>query len=278
MMFDLPLDRPDLYLVLCLKVVSVSCVIFSAEFLYLHREFRDGGLFSWRVRRERAFFKRNAFCLPAADRILSYPAILFLIAIYGFLGLCNVFIFSTPDFLGVSCLLISAIGFLVRIRGNTGLSGSDQYVRVVLAAGGIALLSGSYYCIVAALVFIAGQLTIHYMGGGWMRIQHAAWRDGTYLTRVFGLHTYGRGMAHAIAVRFPEMARYASMSVLLFEVAFVLFYFLPPPTLYFVLAYIALFHVLVALVMGLNNFLWSFVGSFPAFIWVALKIQSLIYA
>lgn len=277
-MFDLPLDRPDLYLVFCVKIISVSCIIFAAEFLYSYKEFRDGGIFSWKIRQERPFFRRNKCLLCLVDRVLAYPAVLVLMAIYGALGICNIVIFNAPYYLGISCLIISAIGFLVRIRGNSGLNGSDQYVKVVFAVGGIALLSNAYYCIVASLVFIAGQLTIHYMGGGWMRIQHVAWRNGTYLTQVFSLHTYGRGFAHATAARFPRISGYASMSILLFEVAFILFYFLPPPALYFVLAYIAIFHVLVAVVMGLNNFLWSFVGSFPAFIWVSLKIQSLIYA
>jgi uncharacterized membrane protein (DUF485 family) len=64
------------------------------------------------------------------------------------------------------------------------------------------------------------------------------------------------------------LARAATLAVLAWECAFPLVLVLPAPFAYVMLALGVLFHVTNAVVMGLNTFVWSFVATYPAVIWV----------
>jgi hypothetical protein len=66
----------------------------------------------------------------------------------------------------------------------------------------------------------------------------------------------------------PPLAYALCWGTILFESAFVMAPILPQQALLVLLAVAATFHVAVAIIMGLNGFVWSFVATYPAILYL----------
>jgi hypothetical protein len=66
----------------------------------------------------------------------------------------------------------------------------------------------------------------------------------------------------------PLLAYALCWGTILFETAFVVAAILPRNALLVLLAVGAAFHVAVAIMMGLNGFVWSFVATYPAILYL----------
>ena len=67
-----------------------------------------------------------------------------------------------------------------------------------------------------------------------------------------------------------------AIGIVLFESFFGISIFLPIELLLIFLCIGFIFHLGNAVVMGLNTFLWAFVGSYPAFIWTSIYLKEII--
>jgi hypothetical protein len=116
--------------------------------------------------------------------------------------------------------------------------------------------------------FLAFQACLAYGTAGWCKIRVLGWRDGTYLSAILTTRIYGTPALGRYLGAHPPFARAATLGVVAWECAFPLVLVLPAPIAYGMLGLGALFHVTNAFLTGLNTFVWAFVGTYPALIWV----------
>jgi hypothetical protein len=261
----------------CLEAVaslsSVSLLISSLQSLFLFRHYADSGLFSWRVQRTRHPGLLRSPFLRVYDRLFSYPAILWLFTLRVILCAAVFFLLQHRNALQGICTLIAFVSIVLSIRGPDGENGADEMTLIMFVSLSIVLASPDEWVWKCGLFFVAGQLLLAYCTSGYIRIRESTWRDGSALLVVLRQHTYGNRWFWLRARRHPGWNRWMSRTVLLYECAIPIVFFIPMKFVYFFLAFGVIFHVLNAVVMGLNTFLWAFVAAYPALLWSSAYVH-----
>ncbi|MDQ3898095.1 MAG: hypothetical protein M3326_12795 [Actinomycetota bacterium] len=149
-------------------------------------------------------------------------------------------------------------------RSPYGADGADQ-MSVIIFAGLTAAWAfpARSEGRLAALLFIAGQLTLSYVVAGVAKSVSRSWWNGTGLASVLATRNYGSMGLAKLSREHRWMAIATSVGVILFETTFVAAWFLPRP---YVAAYLAAgigFHLGVAFTMGLNTFVCPFLAAYP---------------
>jgi hypothetical protein len=146
--------------------------------------------------------------------------------------------------------------------------GADKLAQVV-AAGlllqAIGLASDNYTLKLAGALWVGGQLTLAYFAAGASKLLLAPWRNGEALQAALSSSMWGNGWS-ARLVENRGMALWLSWAIMLVEIAFPLTLLMPLPILCAALAVFFLFHMAIALVMGLNSYPWAFLAAYPSVI------------
>lgn len=148
-----------------------------------------------------------------------------------------------------------AIHFMHTSRCTYGTDGSDQINLVILA--GVA--AGAFGVPWAGVAFIAAQCVLSYFIAGAYKLAGAEWRDGTAIPSVLTTKSYGH---RSLAPYFRRYGLFLCWSVIVWEMAFPLSLVSPTVCLGFMAVGVA-FHLSCAMLMGLNNFVFSYIGLYP---------------
>jgi hypothetical protein len=162
-------------------------------------------------------------------------------------------------------------------RNGLGLDGGDQMLLVVLVSAFLAHAGSGTEIATIALAYAAAQLLLAYGASGVAKASSGVWRSGRAIAGITDTIGYGHPRVAAIVKSHSKLSWCLCWTVILFECL--------APFLIFggrkgALALIAagiLFHAGIALVMGLNVFLWSFAATYPALLFIADRIDSLLY-
>lgn len=115
----------------------------------------------------------------------------------------------------------------------------------------------------AALLFVSAQLTLAYTVAGVAKIISPLWWNGSGLAGVLGTRNYGTVTLARVYGRHKALAVASSIAVIAFETTFVLAWLLPPQAVAAYLSIGVVFHIGVAVMMGLNTFLFAFLAAYP---------------
>lgn len=252
---------------------SVSVAVSSAESLSLSSHYRDIGLFSWRVQRTLNGRRLRSPLLPIYDLLFRHPIVGYLHAIRLVCCLVIPFCINERLLVAVACGIIATISLMVSVRGPDGKNGADQMAKITFVSLALSFSSPNILLWRCELVFLAGQLCLAYATSGYLRVRELAWRDGSAILLVLRQHTYGNEGCWKLARRFPAITRLGSISILVFECGFPLAFFLPGRLLVAFLLFGAAFHILNAMILGLNTFFWAYLALYPAFIWCAVHLN-----
>ena len=121
----------------------------------------------------------------------------------------------------------------------------------------------------AAAGFLAVQSCMSYAIAGAAKLSSPVWRDGTAVPAIFRTHTYGHPWLYEFVCRYPSVAKALAWTVIAAEISFPLVLVAPRPIARGILLTGVGFHVGNAHFMGLNRFLWSFSGTYPAIVYTA---------
>jgi hypothetical protein len=182
---------------------------------------------------------------------------------------------GTPVRIAISvCLAVILFShYYQEVRGLYGLDGSFQVTYICSAC----LLLGSFtspgtlaFALCIWYVFI--QCILSYVVAGIAKSLGKPWRDGTAVGLVLGTHTYGSVALATRLVDHPHIVAAMTYSVLAFELSFPIVALLSEPLMMCFLMLAVMFHIANALVMGLNQFLLSFICFYPSilFCWYQL--------
>jgi hypothetical protein len=255
-------------------IACFGICISSAESLLIHKEFRPEGTFSWKVFSSRADYFNHPRVFRRIDFLFGHSAF---IAIH-FLRLiaCIMLPFSHGYFLNtmlVSVITLSSL--LFSFRNVVGTDGSDQMNTVIFISFFIAYLFHDAFLFKICLLFIALQSILAYVISGIAKFVSYKWKNGIAIRQIMNTKTYGHEKIATFLNKAPRSVNiFLCWNIIIVETLFFTVVFLPHPYFYFFLIWGFAFHVYNALFMGLNNFLFSFLATYPAIIYLNFLITS----
>jgi hypothetical protein len=152
-----------------------------------------------------------------------------------------------------------------------GLDGSDQVLVLVLAVVTVGLLFWPLERRVASvsIYFLAGQSVLSYLVAGVAKIPGPLWKEGLAVQLILSTRTYGTPWFGRLLWDHPYLGRAVTWGVVVWEVLFPAA-MLHPGTAVAALALGVGFHLATAFTMGLNTFVWAFLATYPAILYVAV--------
>lgn len=261
--------------VIAVRAVEVlaagGVVVSSLEVLARPAWLADSSWNSWTVHRlARPVTAGRAFG-GAVTLVAGWPRVLALVAVTAAAGVG--LLYPTSGALRAVLLTIVVFGVAVRmLRAPYGGEGSDQVLLVVFAALALGAWRPSDAVATAVLWFVAGQACLAYFTSGASKLFAPAWQSGDALLGVAGTAAWGNPVVADWLQARPVTTRWASRAVAAAEACFPLVLLAPDPVVPWLLVAGGAFHLLVAVAMGLNCFVWAFVATYPAILYVAWSI------
>ncbi|MDB4990089.1 MAG: hypothetical protein JWN04_5267 [Myxococcaceae bacterium] len=254
------------------RLLSLSLVLQTLELLHVRAAFGELGSFPWSVLR-RDFAGLPAWSRRVLDALLPYPRFMAVLSLQLAAAL------ALPWAHGALCpllLLCTTLLVCVRFRGTYN-GGSDSMTIVVLLALCVARasqeLSAGELWIRASLGYIAAQLLLSYSIAGVAKLRHESWRRGRALGLLVRVRQYYVPASVERMLAVPGLARCGGWLVLLFELSAPLTLLVGPR---FTVAWLAVglsFHLLIAVTLGLNRFLWAWLAAYPALLFWSAQLR-----
>lgn len=254
---------------------AFGLAIGTLEYLAVVPAFAETGVYSGRIARLRLRAPRG----PRMDALLDglfgeQTARLVLVLRLLLLGLAVVLPLGGTAFSVVMGLLVVNV-LAFNWRRLFGDDGSDQMNSILLLT--LWLCVGPHstaFILKAGLWFLALQACLSYATAGIAKLLSGEWRSGEAIFRIFNTATYGIGPVARFLGRHKRFSRLLCWSVILAESLFPLCLFLPEPWNWTFLVWGALFHLQCAVIMGLNSFLWAFLATYPALLFIASTLAA----
>jgi hypothetical protein len=247
------------------QLIAIPIVVSSLELMFLtgRGEFSKDGAWDWRVvaasTSPRSAFPNSVF------RFESSWVLLLFARVFG-AGFLLFFPWGSAG-MTASLAALTLLQFGLNVRLIWGDDGSDQMTSILLVSLLVAALTANHPSAQdLCLYFIAAQLTLSYFCSGCAKMLGAQWRNGTALMAVVGHYAYGNERLYDFLIAQPGLAKAANYAVMIFQLSFPIYWLVPPPLAYIFLVGGATFHFLIAVVMRLNGFLFSFIVGYPALV------------
>ena len=252
-------------------ISAIGVIVSGLEWLSLKKYFDEGNLFSWKVRQRGLFYflkYANLF-----DYIYSRKFILLLITIKVLSAIVVLIFIYDNSIIIVPIILISIVSIILSLKTYIGYTGADQILKITFITASLCILFQSEVSYSTGLIFLSLQLIISYATPGLMRIFQKEWRNGTHLIYITRQHTYGNKYLFKVLKGNLIFRKVSAYGIALFEIGSLVAFLLPIELVIVYLFIGALFHISNSIVMGLNTFIWAFIGIYPAYIWLALTLN-----
>lgn len=252
------------------RLAGIAAAISALELLVVRRALADDGVFRWATLR-RDLARAPAVMRAIADTLGSYRGTLLVLGVQlvaaialALPGLEH----PAPAWLVFAC----ALTISVRFRGSYN-GGSDSMLLVVVLAVALARSAPGTGIELAALAYCAAQLVLSYFIAGISKLRDPAWLRGTALPQLVQLPQYAVPAWAAALLSRPTLAALAAWAMLAFECASPAA-LVAPTVCAALLAFGATFHLVNAIVFGLNRFLWAWPAAYPALVYWAAHART----
>lgn len=164
-------------------------------------------------------------------------------------------------------LLLTIITYYSYIKRTVSKDGADQLRMLSLLSFSLCFLLSEQYSMLIPLGFIGLQVLLGYLTSGVVKLLSLYWRKGDVLHLIFGTYSYGiPQIANEIKKR-PKLERFMAHSAIMVMLFVPISFFIPSQyAIIFSLGSIFLFHFATAIIMGLNDFLYTFPLAYPGII------------
>ncbi len=234
------------------RLAALATAIAALELIIVRDAFSDRGVFAWSVlRADYGVLARPLGVLFGARGTF----VLLLVQLAAAIAL-PVIDHPAPAWIAFAATLAIA----VRWRGSYN-GGSDAMLLVVLGVIAIGRTAPSLEN--AALAYAAAQLVLSYVIAGVAKLKDPVWRAGRALPILVALPQYRVHPRVAAILASPRLGRALAYAMLAVECTFPLA-LLHPTVCIVYLAIGAGFHLVNAVVFGLNRFLWVWLAAYPA--------------
>ncbi|MFT6970741.1 MAG: hypothetical protein ACJAXX_001307 [Roseivirga sp.] len=176
-------------------------------------------------------------------------------------GLLLFFIFhkNIPFYWPLLMILLDQLGFL-----RFSLIGRSEapIQRTVLVALTFHLLLKDETISQAGLVFISLQVGLAYFAAGYHKLKDPKWKKGQAIPLFLARYLNGTWIK-PLLLKYQRVLLLSTYAVVLFELSFLIGLIHPDLALTFFCIGIT-FHLGISITSGINEFLWAFVGCYPA--------------
>jgi hypothetical protein len=252
---------PLLGLQLSVGIAAFGCGLCSAEHLTKIKEFRKGGLCGPLIHLDSKLGRGKL------GTSLQCPGFTAVVLVLRLLAATDVLIedFFWSGGISITSLWILVLsGAWITWRRRVGGDGGEQMMNIVLIASTIGLTFSSMPSVGgAAGTFIALQSCLAYFAAGMAKLLSSIWRSGDAIRGIVNTHTHGSHRLFALLTRHPRLSVGLNWGLIGAETAFPLVLIVPKEFCVLVLTLGFLFHLSNAVVMGLNNFVWAFLATYP---------------
>jgi len=255
--------------------LSIGLLIGALEDLYTFPIFQSNGLLSWKVSRVLLRWSCKggiAKCVHFFLNDFSFKMSIYLRIV----GSTLLFVFALFNVVSpVLFIALLVLNMFVFLRTPYSLDGGYQMSIMVLLGTSLGSLWGLDSKLAQfGLFFIGAQLAACYMISGVTKLVSPIWRRSYAMNAVFATKTYGHPFIYNLISRSPWIGRFATWSVILFEILFFTVFFFNPWMSFLFLFMGFLFHLGNAIFMGLNDFLFAFLAAYPAFVYLIMILKS----
>jgi len=251
-----------------LYLFCTGLLISSFEYLYISKEFKPQGIFSWKIFSSRGNYQKSTGLLKKTNLIFGYSATVSLHAAR-IISLIMLLVITDHYVKTLLLAFLFLTTLLLSYRTLIGLDGADQMDSILCITLLIVFLADNSFIYKTGLVFIAAQSVLSYLVAGTAKLFSKKWRNGVAVFQIMNTKTYG---FESIAKLLSTVPRFINLlfcwHIILFEVLFLLVFFLPSPWFLIFLLWGICFHIYNAVAMGLNNFFWAFIATYPAIIYI----------
>jgi hypothetical protein len=260
-------------LVAVILICSVGAFISSLEIIVLRDHYKRDGMFSWEIHRLLGSARINSRLLPAFDAVFSYPAVIYVTGLRALSSIGVFLCFTHKEIFASLVTLLAITSVMYTVRGPDGRSGADQMTKIIFVSASLSLISTREFVWKAEVLFLVAQLTLSYLTSGILKVREAVWRKGEALSLIFRQQNYGNWVIWRAVTNNPRLTHLLTWSVLSFECAFPVVFFLPLTLAMLFLAVGVAFHMANAAVMGLNTFVWPYLSLYLPTLWIVLQIH-----
>jgi len=258
------------YMTIC--IVGIGLTIKALELIESRQEFEKGRSFDWViVGKDELVFRESGFFAKIYSKQGTMITCVLLIIFFALSVFSQNFNPVNKIFLAVFILL----NLLIYTRNSYGLDGADQMAQLILLATLISFVLASPANYDLGLYFIAAQLCLSYIISGGAKLISPQWRSGKAIQGILSTHTYGNSFARKLLLGRNTLSLIFCWGVILFEILFPLLLFFDTNIVLIGIAAGMLFHLSIAITMGLNDFFWSFSAAYPAFYFTSQRIAEL---
>lgn len=261
----------------CMKYfVLIGISISTIELLYNWRNFQDNRLYSWKVIATRHAYSEKSLKYRLAHQLLKYPNFIGVII----LRLAVILLLVIPGIWGFSqaplFLVLVLTSLLINYRSPFGQDGSDQMSAIVSIVLLLYHINPENTTVAqAGLWFIALQSLLSYFTAGFFKAKGEKWTtrpNAVYL--IFNTATYGSKPIAGYLQNRQMAITFLTWSTVAVEVTFPLVLITGYPGMIVFLGWGLAFHLMNALVMGLNSFLWAFLATYGAIIYCCMQLSA----
>ena len=162
------------------------------------------------------------------------------------------------------------------VRNRVGQDGSRQMAVIVLLYLVLATtFPTTQWVQIAAPGYVAAQLVAAYWFSGFAKLISRTWRSGDAFRRIMSTRDYGNQVAYDLA-RHPAVSSIVCWVVILSELAFVGVVLVPPVYAPYLILLGVIHHGVIAVVMGLNLFFFSFLAAYPPLVLTVVHVRALL--
>ncbi|SDJ80685.1 hypothetical protein [Natronorubrum texcoconense] len=239
----------------------------SAELYSVRRQYGVGGFMSWKVVSVYVGNIRGISLLsPLLGRFPTLILVRFCLggALIG-IGALGSMLPLYQVVLPVAVFVALVLDVLVIVRHPAGLSGAFDMSLVTHAGLFVATAMPNNRTIqLAGILFIATQGILGYFLAGVAKAIGKEWRTGEALEMVLSTKTWGDDRLYELIQSHAWLKRIVGGKIVLFEVLFPVVLFVDPQIVVAIFAIGIIFHVVNAVVMGINSFVIMFPATYPA--------------
>ena len=243
-------------------LASVGGVISSLEVIWYWRSLRLWFAQPWHMRAASS----SKSVMGCAWRLLRSERLSYGLAwlrLWLFLWLLFSAIISAPS--GGAALALAILLTVEMSLRAIGADGADQMTVLICAAVAVGTLIPSPNAPLLALMFLTAQIGLAYVTAGVAKLWSPDWMREGVLAKILNTETYGHRLAARFLSTHRRVDRAMSAGIGVMEVAIPLLCLMPShASLIIGLSIGFSFHLGCALLMGLNNFVWAFVATYPA--------------
>ncbi|NGO43243.1 alpha/beta fold hydrolase [Streptomyces ureilyticus] len=245
-------------------ITSVGAFIGALEQLTTASTLADDEIFGWPVLRLNGPDLTTGLGKYVA-KALEYPHVVALIQTKALAAAGLVLPGASRAQRGALTGTMCGTGMATQMRLGYGLDGSDHFAFINYAGSLLEkLFPHDRRAREAAAAFIAAHSCFSYFTAGVSKLVSPAWRDGSAIPQIFRTGTYGDPDLYEFVRDRPWACKALAWTTIVGETAFPLALVAPKPVSRGILGMGLSFHVANARFMGLNRFVWSFAGTYPA--------------